>query len=269
MSLMRTLTLIFAAIASLAIPLGARQHQEQAEAHGGGSYLGVGIFNVDVERAKVLKLNEGHGVEVSRVDPDSPSAKAGIQVGDVLLAFNGQSLEGVEQLGRLVRETPSGTKVKILVWRAGKSEIVTATVEARKNRGPEVTEIWRFSPPDPNAMMPDVVSAYPSWHSRMLGVECESVGNQLADYFGVKQGVLIRSVVKGSAAEHYGLKAGDVLTKIGDHPVASPAEVRNALRDRNSKTVSIAVTRDHKDITVAVVFDDTSGGVVPRANMPQ
>lgn len=265
MSLMQKLSLIFAIIAGLAIPLSAAPYAEQGtEAHGGGSYLGVGIFNIDAERAKALKLGEIHGVEVSRVEANSPAAKAGIQVGDILLTLNGQTLDGVEQLGRLVRETPPGGKVKIAVWRGGQSEVVTAILEARKT----TTEVWRFSSPDPT-MMPDVVSAYPSWHSRMLGVECESVVNQLAQYFGVKQGVLIRAVVKGSAAEHAGLRAGDVVTKIGDHPVASPVEIRTALKERTAKTVNIAVTRDHKDVTVAVTFDDTNGGMAPRVNIPQ
>ncbi len=267
MSLMHKFMLIVAAVAGLLIPLGAAPYAEQAaEPRVGVSYLGVGIFNIDAERAKALKLGEIHGVEVSRMETNSPAAKAGIQVGDILLTLNGQTLDGVEQLGRLIRETPPGTKVKIAVWRAGQSEVVTAVLEARKAKG-EAPENWRFPPPD--TMKPDMISAYPSWHSRMLGVECESVGNQLAQYFGVRQGVLIRAVVKGSAAEHAGLKAGDVVTKIGDHPVASPMEIRDALRERTAKTVNIAVTRDHKDVAVAVTFDDNNDGMAPRVNIPQ
>jgi serine protease Do len=269
MNLMHKIALTLAAIAGLTIPLGATPYSDPGvDVPSGGSYLGVGIFNIDAERAKVLKLSEGHGVEVSKVDPNSPAAKAGIQMGDILLSFNGQSLDGVEQLGHLVKDTPAGTKVKILVWRAGKTEVVSAIVEARKDKAPEATGVWRFPPPDPSVMAPDVVSAYPSWHSRMLGVECESVGNQLAEYFGVKQGVLIRAVVKGSAAEHAGLKAGDVVTKIGEHPVASPLEIRNALRERNAQTVNVAITRDHKDVTLPVTFEDASR-ISPRTNMPQ
>src|SRR5271170_5665881 len=184
MSLMSKLTLISAVIAGMAIPMAATPYPEQgAEVRAGGSYLGVGIVDVDPERAKVLKLNQGHGVEVSRVETGSPAAKAGLMTGDVLLEFNGQPLDGPEQLGHLVRETPPGSKVKILVWRAGKSEIVWAIVEARKSRIPEITEMW---PPPPGPMIPDMPGPYQSWQSRMLGVECESVGNQLAEYFGVK-----------------------------------------------------------------------------------
>jgi serine protease Do len=267
MSLVSKLTLISVVIAGMAIPMAATPYPEQgAEIHAGGSYLGVGIVDVDAERAKVLKLSQGHGVEVSRVETGSPAAKAGLLIGDVLLEFNGQPLDGPEQLGHLVRETPPGSKVKILVWRAGKSETVWAIVEARKSRIPEVTEMW---PPPPGPMIPDMPGPYQSWQSRMLGVECESVGNQLAEYFGVKQGVLIRSVLKGSAAERAGLKAGDVVTKVGDHPVGAPREISEALRDHAAKTVNVAVTRDHKDVVVKITFEDASGGMSPRVNLPQ
>ncbi|MGA7410060.1 MAG: PDZ domain-containing protein [Bryobacteraceae bacterium] len=260
---MRKLILMFAAIAGLAIPLAAAPFFEQApDVHsGGGSYLGVGIMDIDAGRAKVLKLGQGHGVEVSRVETNSPAAKAGIQIGDVLLEFNGQPLDGPQQLGHLVHETPPGNKVKILVWRAGKSETVWAVVEARKYRTPDLTLMW---PPPPGAMTPDMPGSHQSWQSRMLGVECEPVANQLAAYFGVKQGVLIRFVISGTAADRAGLKAGDVVTKVGDHPVAEPREISEALRDYVAKKVDVAVTRDRRDVIVKVTFEDTGGPMAPQ-----
>ncbi len=256
---MYKLTLTFVALAGLAIHLPAAPFFQQApDVHPGGSYLGVGIMDIDAERAKVLKLSQGHGVEVSRVETNSPAAKAGILIGDVLLEFNGQPLDGPQQLGRLVHDTPPGSKVKILAWRAGKTETVWAVVEARKSKSSEIVGMW---PPPPGAMTPDMPGLYQSWQSRMLGVECEPVGNQLAAYFGVKQGVLIRAVLSGSAAEKAGLKAGDVVTKIGDHPVAAPREISDALRDYVAKKVDVSVTRDHKEITIKVTFEDT--GIMP------
>ena len=54
-----------------------------------GSYLGIGIQEITAERAKALKLREDAGVEVTRVAPDSPAAKAGLKEGDVVLQYNG------------------------------------------------------------------------------------------------------------------------------------------------------------------------------------
>src|SRR5271169_6357988 len=74
----------------------------------GGSFLGVGVAEITSDRARALNLKEEAGVEVTRVDEDSPAAKAGVQRGDVILEFNGQRVDGIEQLQRLIRETPAG-----------------------------------------------------------------------------------------------------------------------------------------------------------------
>src|SRR5579864_3796244 len=75
---------------------------------GSGSFLGVGIQEIDSNRAKELKLPEEAGVEVTRIAPNSPAEKAGIRTGDVVTQYNGQSVSGMDQFSRLVRETPVG-----------------------------------------------------------------------------------------------------------------------------------------------------------------
>src|SRR5436190_380097 len=67
------------------------------EVFGSSSFLGVGVAEVDTERAKELKLKEARGVEVKHVEDGSPAAKAGMKVGDVVLDYNGQHVEGQEQ----------------------------------------------------------------------------------------------------------------------------------------------------------------------------
>ena len=85
----------------------------------------------------------------------------------------------------------------------------------------------------------------------MLGIEAESLGSQLAAYFGVKDGVLVRSVIKDSAAEKAGIKAGDVITKIDGIGVTTPNEVSSAVRSASSnKTFSVELVREHKDTTL-------------------
>ena len=76
-----------------------------------GSFLGIGVQEIDTERAKALNLREERGVEVTRVEDDSPAAKGGIKMGDVVLEYNGERVEGVEQFMRMVRETPPGRDV--------------------------------------------------------------------------------------------------------------------------------------------------------------
>src|SRR5687767_5474861 len=62
-----------------------------------GSFLGVAVAEVDSDRAKMLRLKEEHGVEITRLEEDSPASKAGLRVTDVVLEYNGQRVEGIEQ----------------------------------------------------------------------------------------------------------------------------------------------------------------------------
>src|SRR5580698_8866482 len=69
-----------------------------------GSYIGIGIQEIDADRAKALNLRDVAGVEVTRVEKDSPAEKAGLMNGDVVIQYAGQRVEGIEQFSRLVRE---------------------------------------------------------------------------------------------------------------------------------------------------------------------
>jgi serine protease Do len=228
-----------------------------------GSFLGVALAEIDADRAKALRLNEARGVEVGHVEEGSPADKGGIKPGDVLLTYNGENLLGAEQLGRLVRETPPGRKVKIELWRNGKMETVIVQTEARKTRTLEPPSGTFVPMPNmPNFVFPDLPSAMLMWKSGMLGIECEAVDSQLAQYFGVKQGVLVRYVSAGSPAANGGLKAGDVVTKVGDHSVAVPRDITAALRMERTpgKPVPILVTRERKQMTLNITPEDPAIG---------
>lgn len=228
------------------------------------AYLGVGVRNVDAERAKALGLKEEYGIEVIRIDEDSPAAGAGIKAGDVVLAYNGQRVEGKDQFVRFVRETPSGRTVKLSVVRNGASLTISVPLGTRKARsfGPAMGEFEIEMPemPEMSIPMPDVPRAMMSWRNSVLGVEAEALGDtQLAVYFGVKDGVLVRSVAKGTAAEKAGLKAGDVLLKVDNNQVTTPREVTNAMREARSagkKTFPIALMRERKGLTVSVTVEE-------------
>ena len=90
-----------------------------SEDFGGGSYLGVDTRDVTADRLADLKLKEEHGVEVTLVDQDAPAGKAGIKEHDVILSLNGNQVESVEQLRRMIREIPPGRTVNLGISRAG------------------------------------------------------------------------------------------------------------------------------------------------------
>jgi serine protease Do len=113
---------------------------------------------------------------------------------------------------------------------------------------------------EPHLWTGDIPRPAVSWRSTILGVDAEKVEGQLAQFFGVKEGVLVRSVGEGSAAQKAGLRAGDVITKVGDVVVDSPRALSEAVRNARGKgTVALTMTRDRKESAVTVPLPEQGG----------
>ena len=301
--LTRPVTRVFLASAAVSVALGVATAQLSSPAQpptavpvpgqtariiqfgspAGGSYLGIGVQDVDAGRLRELKLKEERGVEVTAVEEDSPAGRAGLRKGDVVLEMNGQRVEGVEQFVRMVREMPVGREAKLQVSRNGEVQTRTAKVAQRKSwtfpgdRAVVIPAIPGVSGVSgvPRATMPDMPRATMSWRNGSLGVEAEALKGGLAEFFGVKQGVLIRAVSKGSPAEKAGLKAGDVIVRVNEKGVGSPADVSAILRERGDrKAINVVIMREKREVPVTVTLganleDEEHGGIAPAmANPP-
>jgi serine protease Do len=237
---------------------------------GGSSYLGIGVADITAERAKALNLKEVRGAEVTTVAADCPAAKAGIKQGDVVLEYEGTAVEGVEQLTRLVRETPVGRQVKISIWRNGAAQTLTATIEARKGTAIRAGGVDIALPSLRLPMFDEPFRL--TWQNAMLGIVGESLTSeeQLAEFFGVKDGVLVKSVVRNSAAEKAGIKAGDVVVKVDDSTVATPQDITRALRASGSKkTFTVVVVRSKREMPLTVTMEERDGAIRLGDPVPQ
>jgi serine protease Do len=179
-----------------------------------------------------------------------------LKVGDVVLRYNGQRVEGMEQFSRLVRETPPGREVKVDIYRSGAPQTVALRVGAR--RAPQTSELQRLQDQLQQlpTHLPDLPRSFMTWRSSALGIDAEALDGQLAQYFGVKEGVLVRSVGKDSPAEKAGMKAGDVIVRVDDNRVATPADLSMHLRSLHGHSAAIVVMRDHRETTLNVKLDD-------------
>jgi serine protease Do len=237
------------------------------------SFLGIGVADIDVERAKALNLKEERGAEITHVYEDSPAAKAGIKEKDVVLEFGGQAVQGMEHLKRLVAETPVGRQVKIVVWRNGAVQTLTAAIGSQKNAmpmGPAAARMWAMPdmPMFKGMTIPqmDIPEFAMTWQNPRLGIIGEPLGKQeqFAEFFGVKDGVLVKSVVKNSPAEKAGIKAGDVIVKVDDSRIATAEDITKALRSApNAKTTCVVtVVRGKKETPITVTLEARTGGPV-------
>ena len=111
------------------------------------------------------------------------------------------------------------------------------------------------SPPTPRAL-PDIQSFI--WRSgTALGVTVTDVSTQLAEYFGVKDGVLVTSVAEGSAAAKAGVKAGDVITAINGATVTDSSDLRRRTQRLNDgEEFTLTVSRDKKTLTLKGKVED-------------
>jgi serine protease Do len=272
--------------AGAAAPFGAAQTPPQARpatiAVRSSPYLGVNVVSIDAARAKTLKLKEARGAEITQVDESGPAGKARIKVGDVVLEYNGQPVQDSEQLQRLVRGTLPGREVKISIWRNGAPQTLTATIENRRMAMIE-GEPWFAMPMPPTPPMPQagptppeppiaaMNSTWPNFdptfdldipriqtlmQNAALGIVGEPLGDepQFAEFFGVKDGMLVKAVDANSPAGRAGIRPGDVIVKVGDARVGSVRELTTALRDVRSKgSYTLTVVRNKKEVPVSIV----------------
>lgn len=231
----------------------------------GGSWLGVELQDVDAAKVKELRLPAERGALLSSIVADSPAAKAGLKENDVVTEVNGQRVEGTMQFARMIREIPAGRAVQLTVWRAGKSQTVSATLGKREDRGEKQIRNFRFRMPavPPMPEMPRF-----NWRGNMmfedhprLGIDGDDLSGQLGEYFGAPdgEGVLVRGVNKDTPAEKAGIKAGDVITKFNGERIRSVGDLREKLADlgdlKEKKAVKITLLRDHKEMTVEATIE--------------
>jgi serine protease Do len=265
---LQTYTLMLLAAMGLAVPstfAQATRARALSVQNSGGSYLGIGVLDITPDRAKTLNLKEVRGAEVTRIDENGPAAKAGIKEGDVVLGFNGVLVEGVEQFVRMVRETPPGRTVKLAIWRNGTAQDLTVTIGERDGTMVQ-TPYGTVQVPDFSTMPPMEIPRFLwAWQSSMLGIEGEALGQerQFAEFFGVRDGVLVKEVGRNSPAEKAGLKAGDVITKVNGAEVTSTRDITAQLRSNGNRTVTLTVVRDKHEMALTVPFDRADGNPNP------
>jgi serine protease Do len=263
------------AVPSFAQPGGQPYILYSEEPWGGGSYLGVDTRDVTPDRLSTLHLKEEHGVEVTMVDQDAPAGKAGVKEHDVILSINSQGVESVEQLRRMIHEIPSGRTIEIGISRDGQPSTLKAQLaERNKTFGSEREFNWAMPPINIPAMpainIPKISIPEMDFQTVVVmrspirsGLMVENLTPQLGDFFGAKSGngVLVRSVEKGSRAEQAGFHAGDVIVKVNGSTVNDCSDFTRLLKGHAANKATVTVLRDRKEqnLTITVPEAKQSG----------
>jgi len=230
-------------------------------------YLGVDVADVDQDKAQALKLKEVRGAVITLIDHDAPAGQMGLKVNDVVIQLNGQQVEGAEQLRRMLREIPPGRKVSMEISRDG--NIQTVAVELADRKAME-HDVWNklgngddvFAQPQGMGILAGGGDALPGVFRMPLfgstlnvGVMVEPLTSQMAEYLGVQSGLMVKQVARKSEAAAAGLKAFDVILKVGTDSVTNVAGWDRALRANQGKPVQVTVLRDRKQQTLTLQVD--------------
>lgn len=215
------------------------------------NWLGVGLVDVTADVSAKLSVPAGSGALIAHIVPDSPAAKAGLQKGEVILRYNDQPVAGVQQVGRMVRESVAGQFIPLLlVSTQGKRTVQVRIEEVRPPRPPRPPRISTVEPLDFDIPRPVMVV-----RSRALGATLEALDGQLAQFFGTASGVLVREVGDGSAAAQAGLQAGDVVVEADGEPIRHPDQLRRTLNQRSGDSVELRILRDRNSRVVKVQIE--------------
>jgi len=198
-------------------------------------YLGLYPRDVDPDMAEALGLKDTQGALVDDIIADSPADRAGIHQGDVILEVKGQRIKDADHLRNIVARLDPGTKVKVKLFRDGKTKDVVVKLGER---------------PEKKAGLP----GKPEMASK-LGVKVQPLTAELAQRLGYEgeEGVVISAVQPGSVAAEKGLRRGDLIKRIGRRRIRSVEDYRAAMEElKEDKAVILLLKRGQRSFFVAL-----------------
>jgi len=196
-------------------------------------WLGIKIQDVSADHAQSFDLKKATGVLVASVEKASPAERAGLQIGDIILKFNGKELSSAGELVRAVSDAAPGASVTLELWREG--------------AGKEITVILGDAAPDSVAQPQSARAKEPE----QLGMSLRELGRDEQKALKT-EAVIVVEAVNGVAANS-GIQAGDLIVAINSKRVSSIRQLREVLK-RAGKRAAVLVQRNGNMMFIPLRF---------------
>jgi S1-C subfamily serine protease len=251
-----------------------------------GAYLGVRL-------TEETEHPEG-GARVTHVVEESPAEEAGLQVGDIIVEFNGEVIRGPLALTQRIHALDPGDRVALKAVRDGRTQAMEVELGRRSESvgpAPDViwqSERWQDWQDDLADRMDDLGErlghtysftipegdsyAVPFLFDRgrpKLGVQLVETTRELREHLGGSgdEGVLVSKVLSGTPAARAKIAVGDLILSVDGESVATVDELRDALQDKEGETFTVEVARDGRRVAIQVTIPapDEDPPTGPRA----
>ena len=216
-------------------------------------YMGAVIQNVTPEIADSLGITGKKGALVAEVTPGGPADKAGVQSGDVVLAFNGNAVGSNSELTRMVAQAHSGDVMHLQLLRKGRN----LNIDIHSGVRPSAAQL-RADNDNKGDDDGDATPGAPGQRPTALGMSYGPLDESAQRRYSIPptvRGVVVESVSASSDAGKKGLRRGDVIVKAGDQDAASPADVPaavDAAKRAGRPSVLLQVYRAGRNSFVAI-----------------
>ncbi len=203
-------------------------------------YVGLYLQDIDDPLAKALGLSSTSGALVSEVTPGGPADKAGVQQGDVILAYNGKAVDNTAHLRNMVAGTEPGTSAKFEVLRKSKKLYLTVVLGDR----PEKLASAGSEGTSPEETV-----------SKKLGLTVQTLTPDIAKQLGYKKerGVVVTSVEPGSPGDDAGIQKGDLIVQVNQKDVRNVGHFERDLSGlRSGDNVALLLKRGEQSFYVAL-----------------
>ena len=208
--------------------------QLKEKGHVTRGWLGVLIQRVTPEIAESLGLEETRGALVADVVDDGPAEAAGIEVGDVIVAFDGETVDESNDLPLMVARTPVGKQVELRILRDQEEKVLEVTIAELEDEGVEVAS---------------------AEEGEEFGLTVQTLTPEIAENLGVDEeaGVVVTAVASDSPAEDAGLQRGDIILEVNRRVVESVEQYVAALKKAEAgKNLLFLVRRGDNTIFLAL-----------------